>query len=71
MLEDWQDLAVLWDIRVRPENRRRGIGKQLFRRSPKPQRVLYLKTFVPFVALVVSFLKPICIFCSLSEFICC
>ena len=33
MLEDRQDLAMLWDIRVRPENRGQGIGRQLFRRS--------------------------------------
>ena len=26
-----RDLAVLWDIRVAPEDQRRGIGKQLFR----------------------------------------
>ena len=28
-----QDLAVLWDIRVAPEARRRGVGKALFRRA--------------------------------------
>ncbi len=33
MLEDRQDLAVLWDIRVRPEYRGQGIGKRLFRHS--------------------------------------
>lgn len=30
MLEGRSDLAVLWDIRVRPEARGRGIGAQLF-----------------------------------------
>lgn len=30
MLEGRSDLAVLWDIRVLPENRRRGIGAALF-----------------------------------------
>ena len=30
MLEGRDDLAVLWDIRVRPELRRRGIGSRLF-----------------------------------------
>ncbi|MBI2166375.1 MAG: GNAT family N-acetyltransferase [Chloroflexi bacterium] len=30
MLEGRRDLAVLWDIRVRPENRRTGIGALLF-----------------------------------------
>lgn len=33
MLEERPNLAVLWDIRVRPEVRRRGIGKMLFERS--------------------------------------
>ena len=28
-----KDLAVLWDIRVEPGERRRGIGKELFRRA--------------------------------------
>jgi GNAT superfamily N-acetyltransferase len=28
-----QDMAVLWDIRVTPEARRRGIGRALFRRA--------------------------------------
>lgn len=30
MLEERSDLAVLWDIRVRPEVRGRGIGRMLF-----------------------------------------
>ena len=30
MLEQRQDLAVLWDIRVQPEARGQGVGKQLF-----------------------------------------
>jgi ribosomal protein S18 acetylase RimI-like enzyme len=30
MLEDRDDLAVLWDIRVRPESRKSGIGSRLF-----------------------------------------
>ena len=30
MLEGRDDLAALWDIRVRPEYRRRGIGSKLF-----------------------------------------
>ena len=33
MLEDRQDLAVLWDIRVRPEFRGQGVGGQLFRQA--------------------------------------
>ena len=33
MLEDRQDLAVLWDLRVRPEFRGQGIGRELFRHS--------------------------------------
>ncbi len=33
MLEDREDLGVLWDIRVRPEKRGTGIGSQLFRAS--------------------------------------
>lgn len=28
-----KDLAVLWDIRVEPRERRRGIGRELFRRA--------------------------------------
>lgn len=31
MLEDHSDLAVLWDIRVRTEMRRHGVGTALFR----------------------------------------
>jgi ribosomal protein S18 acetylase RimI-like enzyme len=30
MLEGRDDLAVLWDLRVHPEHRGRGIGRQLF-----------------------------------------
>lgn len=33
MLEGRNDLAVLWDIRVRPDCRRRGIGTSLFRHA--------------------------------------
>jgi streptothricin acetyltransferase len=33
MLEGRSDLAVLWDMRVRPEARHRGIGAQLFRHA--------------------------------------
>ena len=33
MLEGRTDLAVLWDIRVHPEYRRRGIGASLLRRA--------------------------------------
>jgi len=33
MLEGRRDLAVLWDIRVRPERRGTGIGKALFRHA--------------------------------------
>lgn len=33
MLEGRDDLGVLWDIRVDPEYKRRGIGKALFRAS--------------------------------------
>ena len=32
MLEGRADLAVLWDIRVRPEDRGRGVGASLFQR---------------------------------------
>ena len=31
MLENRQDLAVLWDLRILPEARRRGVGTALFR----------------------------------------
>jgi GNAT superfamily N-acetyltransferase len=31
MLEGRKDLAVLWDIRVHPDHRRRGVGRSLFR----------------------------------------
>jgi GNAT superfamily N-acetyltransferase len=33
MLDGRTDLAVLWDLRVRPERRREGIGSALLRRS--------------------------------------
>ncbi|MGD2206052.1 MAG: GNAT family N-acetyltransferase, partial [Anaerolineae bacterium] len=33
MLEGRKDLAVLWDIRVHPDERGRGIGSRLFRRT--------------------------------------
>lgn len=33
MLEGRLDLAVLWDIRVRPEFRRQGVGTRLFQRA--------------------------------------
>jgi ribosomal protein S18 acetylase RimI-like enzyme len=33
MLEARADLAVIWDIRVLPEFRRRGVGSALFRRA--------------------------------------
>lgn len=33
MLEDWRDLAVLWDIRVSPEHRGRGIGTAIFHQA--------------------------------------
>jgi GNAT superfamily N-acetyltransferase len=33
MLGDRRDLAVLWDLRVRPERRGQGIGTALFERS--------------------------------------
>jgi ribosomal protein S18 acetylase RimI-like enzyme len=33
MLEGRRDLAVLWDLRVLPERRGQGIGKQLFRHA--------------------------------------
>jgi len=33
MLEGRTDLAVLWDIRVSPDRRGKGIGTQLFRRA--------------------------------------
>jgi len=35
MLEERDDLAVLWDIRVRPDKRGNGIGTALFRRARK------------------------------------
>jgi len=33
MLENRSDLAVLWDIRVQPEQRKKGIGTALFQRA--------------------------------------
>jgi ribosomal protein S18 acetylase RimI-like enzyme len=33
MLGGRDDIALLWDIRVRPERRRQGIGTKLFRRA--------------------------------------
>ncbi|MYB75962.1 MAG: GNAT family N-acetyltransferase [Chloroflexi bacterium] len=33
MLEGHDDLAVLWDLRVHPAHRRKGIGAQLFRHA--------------------------------------
>jgi GNAT superfamily N-acetyltransferase len=33
MLEERTDLAVLWDIRVQPDQRGKGIGVQLFQRA--------------------------------------
>jgi GNAT superfamily N-acetyltransferase len=33
MLQGRRDLAVLWDIRVHPDRRRRGIGARLFQRA--------------------------------------
>lgn len=33
MLENRTDLAVLWDIRVQPDQREKGIGRQLFQRA--------------------------------------
>ena len=33
ILEGRPDLAVLWDIRIRPDYRRRGIGSRRFRRA--------------------------------------
>jgi ribosomal protein S18 acetylase RimI-like enzyme len=33
MLDERDDLAVVWDLRVHPDHRRRGIGARLFRRA--------------------------------------
>ena len=33
MLEGRDDLGVLWDIRIDPQYRRRGVGSQLFARA--------------------------------------
>ena len=33
MLENRTDLAVLWDIRVQPDQREKGIGRQLFQQA--------------------------------------
>ena len=39
MLENRSDLAVLWDIRVQPEQRRKGFGRRLFQRAAEWARV--------------------------------
>ena len=49
MAENQREMAVLWDIRVRPTNRRRGVGTALFREaaiwaSRKGCRVLQIET---------------------------
>jgi streptothricin acetyltransferase len=33
LMDKREDLAILWDIRVRPDQRRSGIGKNIFRHS--------------------------------------
>jgi GNAT superfamily N-acetyltransferase len=33
MLEGRKDLAAVWDIRIQPDDRGRGIGSQLFQRA--------------------------------------
>jgi GNAT superfamily N-acetyltransferase len=33
MLEGWRDLACLWDLRVHPDYRQKGVGHQLFART--------------------------------------
>ena len=38
MLRDREDIAVLWDIRVRPDHRRSGIGTALFGEAAKWSR---------------------------------
>jgi GNAT superfamily N-acetyltransferase len=38
MLEERSDLAVLWDIRVRPQVRKRGVGKKLFEHAAQWSR---------------------------------
>lgn len=38
MLEGRTDLAVLWDIRVRPDRRREGVGSLLFHRAVESAR---------------------------------
>jgi GNAT superfamily N-acetyltransferase len=38
MLEGRRDLAVLWDIRVAPDARRRGLGSRLFRAAENAAR---------------------------------
>jgi ribosomal protein S18 acetylase RimI-like enzyme len=35
MLDGRQDLAMIWDIRVKPEYRRRGVGSQLFQTAAR------------------------------------
>jgi GNAT superfamily N-acetyltransferase len=39
MLENRSDLAVLWDLRVQPEQRRKGIGRRLFQQAAEWARV--------------------------------
>ena len=39
MLENRSDLAVLWDLRVQPEQRRKGIGRWLFQQAVEWARV--------------------------------
>lgn len=47
-LEGKNDMAVLWDLRVHPESRRQGIGRQLFvhavRRRRRTQSMLFYPT---------------------------
>ncbi len=45
MLEGRRDLAVLWDIRVHPDARGRGLGARLFRRAVDQARQLGYKQF--------------------------
>ncbi len=45
MLEGRRDLAVLWDIRVHPDVRGRGIGARLFQRAVDRARQLGYKQF--------------------------
>ena len=39
MLENRSDLAVLWDMRVQPEQRGKGIGRRLFQHAAEWARV--------------------------------